>query len=194
MSWQKHIVRDPKVFSGKPTVKGTRVSVDLVTSQLGWGMTDADVVEYHYPYLTADDVAACRDYVAAGQPMGCITDPKIDALLAAGNDDDCAGSEEPGMGWVGRIVSTPGMKSGRPRIKGTAITVAMLMQELGSGGAESDILAYYTELTPDDIAACRAFVATGEPLTYTTSEEHEAWMDALDHADRIKGKADANPG
>ena len=194
MSWQKHIVRDPKIFSGKPTVKGTRVSVDLVMTQLGWGMTDGEIVEYHYPYLTAVAVAACREYVADGQPMGCITDPKIDTLLAAGNANDCPTSEEPGMGWVGRIVSTPDMKRGRPRIKGTALTVARLMQELSSGGTEADILAYYTELTPDDISACRQFVATGEPLTYTTTEEHDAWMDALDYVQKLSGKTDAHLG
>ena len=194
MSWQKHVVRDPKIFSGKPTVKGSRVSVDLVMTQLGWGMTDGEIVEYHYPYLTAEAVAACREYVADGQPMGCITDPKIDALLAAGNADDCPKSQEPGMGWVGRIVSTPDLKGGRPRIKGTALTVAGLMQELGSGGTEADILAYYTELTPDDISACREFVATGEPLTYTTTEEHDAWMDALDYVQKLSGKTDAYPG
>ena len=107
MDWWKHIVRDPRIFSGKPTIKGTRISVDLIMTQLGWGMADADIVEYHYPYLMGEDVAACREYVAAGEPMGCITDPKINALLAAGNDDDCPGSDEPGMRWVGRIVSTP---------------------------------------------------------------------------------------
>ena len=193
MNWQEHIVRDPKVFSGKPTVKGTRVSVDLVISQLGWGMSEADIVEYHYPYLSNDDVVACRQYVKAGEPMGCITDPRIDALLAAGNDDDCAMPKEPGMGWVGRIVSTPAVKRGRPRVKNTVITVERLMHELSSGGTESSILAYYLELTPGDIAACREFVATGEPLTYTTAEEHNAWMDALDYTRNHKGKSVAYP-
>ena len=194
MNWQQRIVRDRKVFGGKPTVKGTRISVDLIMSQIGWGLTDDDIVEYHYPYLTAADIAACREYVVAGEPMSCITDPKIDALLAAGNADGCPGSDEPGMGWVGRIVSTPDLKGGRPRVKGTAITVAIVIQELHGGWTEADILAYYTELTPEDIAACRDFVATGEPLTYTTAEEHDAWMDALDYADKIKPKANAHPG
>ena len=194
MSWRERIARDPKIFNGKPTVKGTRVSVDLVMTQLGWGMTNGDIVEYHYPYLSAEDIDACREYVAAGEPMTCITNPKIDALLAAGNDDDCPKSDEPGMRWVGRIVSTPNMKRGRPRIKDTAITVARLMDELSSGGSEANILAYYTELTPDDIAACREFVATGEPLTYTTTEEHDAWMEALDYVQKLSGKTDAYPG
>ena len=195
MDWRKHIVRDPRIFSGKPTIKGTRISVDLIMTQLGWGMADADIVEYHYPYLSAEDIDACREYVAAGEPMTCITDPKIDALLAAGNDD-CPGSDEPGMGWVGRIVSTPNVKRGRPRVKDTVITVERLMQELNSGGAEAEILAYYSELTQDDIDACREFVATGEPLTYETSEEWEAWMEANEYAERLKrkGKSDANPG
>ena len=192
MNWEKHIVRDRKIFGGKPTVKGTRISVDLIMSELGWGMTDADIIEYHYPYLAAEDIAACREYVAAGEPMACITDPKIDALLAAGNDDDCPKSEEPGMGWVGRIVSTPGLAGGRPRLKSSRTTVAEIMRKLDWGQMEEEILAYFTELMPADIAACREFAATGEPLTYRTSEEADAFWDVMEYVDKLKRKAKGN--
>ena len=196
MSWQKHIVRDPKIFSGKPTVKGTRITVDLIMTQLGWGMADADVVEYHYPYLSAEAVAACREYAAAGQPMGCITDPKIDALLAAGNEDDCAGSDAPGMGWVGRIVSTPNVVFGKPRIKGTRIYVGLVMQDLDEGLTPEQIIEGWPHITVEDIAACREFAATGEPLEYNTEEELDALMDAHNYSVKIerKRKADEHPG
>ena len=193
MDWRKHIVRDPRIFSGKPTIKGTRISVDLIMTQLGWGMVDADIVEYHYPYLSAEDIEACREYVAAGEPMGCITDPKIDALLAAGNDD-CPGSDEPGMGWVGRIVSTPNVLYGRPRIKGTRISVERALKDLKAGYTAEGIIDGYSHLTVEDVAACQEFAATGEPLTYETSEEWEAWMEANEYAERLKRKSDANPG
>ena len=188
MSWQKHIVRDPKIFSGKPTVKGSRVSVDLVMTQLGWGMTDGEIVEYQYPYLTAEAVAACREYVAEGQPMGCITDPKIDALLEAGNADDCPGSKEPGMGWVGRIVCTPDIVFGKPRIKGTRIYVGLVVQDLNAGYTPEQIIEGWPHITVDDIAACREFAATGEPLYNSTEEESEARWNAYEHAERLKRK------
>ena len=188
MSWQTHIVRDPKIFSGKPTVKGTRISVDLIMTQLGWGMADGDIVEYHYPYLSAEDVDACREYVADGQPMGCITNPEIDALLAAGNADDCPGSNEPGMGWVGRIVSTPNIVFGKPRIKGTRIYVGLVMEDLDAGFTPEQIIEGWPHITVEDIAACREFAATGEPLYNSTEEESEARWNAYEHAERLKRK------
>lgn len=33
MEWRKRIICDPKILVGKPTVRGTRLSVDLM---LGW--------------------------------------------------------------------------------------------------------------------------------------------------------------
>ena len=192
MSWQDRIVRDPKIFNGKPTVKGARVSVDLVMTQLGWGMTDADIVEYHYPYLSAEDVAACRQYVKAGEPMGCITDPRIDALLAAGNDDDCAMPKEPGMGWVGRIVSTPNIVFGKPRIKGTRIYVGLVVQDLNAGYTPEQIIEGWPHITVEDIAACQEFAATGHPLYNSTAEESDALWDAHEHAEQLRRKSEAD--
>ena len=196
MDWRKHIVRDRKIFGGKPTIKGARISVDLIMTQLGWGMADADIVEYHYPYLTDEDVVACREYAAAGEPMGCITDPRIDALLAAGNADDCPGSDEPGMGWVGRIVSTPNIVFGKPRIKGTRIYVGLVIQDLNAGYTPEQIIEGWPHITVEDIAACREFAATGEPLEYNTEEELDALMDAHDNAVNIEQmrKGNGHPG
>ena len=191
MDWRKHIVRDPRIFSGKPTIKGTRISVDLIMTQLGWGMADADIVEYHYPYLSAEDIDACREYVAAGGPMTCITDPKIDALLAAGNDD-CPGSDEPGMGWVGRIVSTPNIVFGKPRIKGTRIYVGLVMQDLNAGYTPEQIIEGWPHITVEDIAACREFAATGHPLYNSTEEESNALWDAHEHAEQLRRKSESD--
>ena len=196
MNWEKHIVRDRRIFGGKPTVKGTRILVGLIMSELGWGMTDADIIEYHYPYLTAEDIATCREYVAAGEPMGCITDPQIDALLAAGNDDDCPGSDEPGMGWVGHIVSTPNIVFSKPRIKGTRIYVGLIMQDLDAGYTAEQIIEGYPHITVKDIAACREFAATGEPLYNSTEEESDARWNAYEYAERLKrkGQSDGHSG
>ena len=191
MDWRKHIVRDPRIFSGKPTIKGTRISVDLIMTQLGWGMADADIVEYHYPYLSAEDIDACREYVTAGEPMTCITDPKIDALLAAGNDD-CPGSDEPGMGWVGRIVSTPNIVFGKPRIKGTRIYVGLVMQDLNAGYTPEQIIEGWPHITVEDIAACREFAATGHPLYNSTEEESNALWDAHEHAEQLRRKSESD--
>jgi len=30
MKWQEHIISDPSILLGKPTIKGTRISVELI--------------------------------------------------------------------------------------------------------------------------------------------------------------------
>jgi uncharacterized protein (DUF433 family) len=57
------IVRDPNVLSGKPVVRGTRVSVEQVLGLIAEGMGEAEIVR-SYPTLTIEDVRACAAYAA----------------------------------------------------------------------------------------------------------------------------------
>ena len=52
---------DPKVLSGKPVVRGTRLSVDFIIGLLADGWSHADILR-EYPVLTQDDVNACLAY------------------------------------------------------------------------------------------------------------------------------------
>jgi uncharacterized protein (DUF433 family) len=63
MRWQDRITIDPKVLVGKPVVKGTRVSVELVVDMLARGWTHAEILE-EYPFLTGDDILACLSYAS----------------------------------------------------------------------------------------------------------------------------------
>lgn len=58
------IVVDPNILVGKPIVKGTRVSVELVLDRLA-AEPDVDVLLEDYPQLTVDDVRACLAYASA---------------------------------------------------------------------------------------------------------------------------------
>ena len=64
MSWQERIVVDPAILVGKPVVRGTRLSVELIVDLLAQGWSEADVLR-SYPRLTADDVHACLKYASA---------------------------------------------------------------------------------------------------------------------------------
>ena len=57
------IVSDPKVMMGKPVVKGTRVTVELVLERLGAGETIEEVIEAH-PRLTREGVLAALEFGA----------------------------------------------------------------------------------------------------------------------------------
>ncbi len=63
MGWQERIAIDPKVLVGKPVVKGTRLSVELVVSLLAQGWPEADILK-NYPKLTVEDIRACLAYAS----------------------------------------------------------------------------------------------------------------------------------
>lgn len=49
MNWRDHIHSAPDVLLGKPVVRGTRISVELILELLGSGWTEAMLLE---SYLT----------------------------------------------------------------------------------------------------------------------------------------------
>ena len=56
------IVADPAIRFGKPTVRGTRLTVGDVLGYLA-EMSEAELLE-NFPQLTRDDVKACFAYAA----------------------------------------------------------------------------------------------------------------------------------
>ena len=62
MNWQEHIISNKKVLLGKPTIKGTRISVDHLISLLAQGWTEQDILQ-NYPRLTLKDLQALFAYI-----------------------------------------------------------------------------------------------------------------------------------
>lgn len=62
MDWTERIVSDPDVLVGKPTIKGTRISLELILDRLADGWTEKDLLE-SYPRLTKEDLRAVFLYV-----------------------------------------------------------------------------------------------------------------------------------
>jgi uncharacterized protein (DUF433 family) len=63
MSERGRIEINPKVMLGKPIIRGTRITVELILRQLGEGATAKDLLEA-YPHLTEDDISAAITYAA----------------------------------------------------------------------------------------------------------------------------------
>ena len=57
MNWRDYIVSDPEILVGKPALKGTRLSVDLILDRLADGWTTEDLFEA-YPRLTPEALQA----------------------------------------------------------------------------------------------------------------------------------------
>jgi len=66
------------------------------------------------------------------------------------------------MNWQDRIAVNPAVRSGKPCIKGTRITVYDVLEYLAGGMSEDDILRDFPDLTREDIRACLAFAAARE--------------------------------
>jgi uncharacterized protein (DUF433 family) len=58
MSETARIVLDPAVLTGKPVIRGTRLSVEFVIGLMAEGWAEADILK-NYPGVTHDDVTAC---------------------------------------------------------------------------------------------------------------------------------------
>jgi len=73
------------------------------------------------------------------------------------------------MRWQDRITVTPGVRSGKPCIKGTRITVYDVLEYLAGGMTETQVLADFPDITAADIRACLAFAATRERRLMSSS-------------------------
>jgi uncharacterized protein (DUF433 family) len=64
MDYRERITINPQIRSGKPCIKGTRITVGDVFGYLSGGMTVAEVLD-DFPDLTAEDIQACFAFAAA---------------------------------------------------------------------------------------------------------------------------------
>jgi uncharacterized protein (DUF433 family) len=60
--WQEYIISDKNILLGKPTIKGTRISVELILELLASGWTEKQILE-SYPNVTSDALRAVFAYL-----------------------------------------------------------------------------------------------------------------------------------
>jgi len=66
------------------------------------------------------------------------------------------------MDWRERITIQSGVRSGKPCIRGTRITVYDILEYLAGGMSEDQILADFPSITREDIRAVLSFAAARE--------------------------------
>ena len=66
------------------------------------------------------------------------------------------------MNWQSRISVNPAVRSGKPCVRGTRITVYDVLEYLAGGMSEAEILSDFPDLTREDIRASLAFAAARE--------------------------------
>ncbi|MGK7904991.1 MAG: DUF433 domain-containing protein [Hormoscilla sp.] len=62
-NWGSRITTDPQIMSGRPCIRGMRITVSLVLSLVASEMTTSEILEA-YPYLEAEDIKASLQYAA----------------------------------------------------------------------------------------------------------------------------------
>lgn len=62
MDWREHITSDTEVLLGKPTIVGTRVSVEHIIGLMAQGWTEQQILE-NYPRITPTSLQAVFSYI-----------------------------------------------------------------------------------------------------------------------------------
>lgn len=63
MNYSNIITIEPGKRSGKPCIRGMRITVSDILEYLASGMTEADIL-HDFPELTTDDIHACLAFAA----------------------------------------------------------------------------------------------------------------------------------
>jgi uncharacterized protein (DUF433 family) len=77
------ITADPAVMMGKPSVKDTRITVELILRKLGAGRSFFDLLEA-YPQLTEEDLRAALAFAAGYMERAVIPAAVWQKRVAAG--------------------------------------------------------------------------------------------------------------
>ena len=62
------IISDPKIMVGKPVIKGTRITVEHILTELANGLTVEQILT-EYPHLTRQDIQAALRFAAESVRM-----------------------------------------------------------------------------------------------------------------------------
>jgi len=70
------IVCDPEILGGKPVIKGTRISVEILLEWMASGATTQEIVD-EYDHLTLEDVQQALRYAAASMHDNIVLQAKV---------------------------------------------------------------------------------------------------------------------
>ena len=79
MNYKNIITIEPGKRSGKPCIRGTRMTVTDVLEYLAGGMTETEILE-EFPDLTLEDIRACLAF-AADRERKLATLPEYEAAV-----------------------------------------------------------------------------------------------------------------
>lgn len=63
MDYKKFVIRNPEIMMGKPTIAGTRITVELIMRKLAGGYSVEELLK-NYPFLTNQQIYAVFQFAA----------------------------------------------------------------------------------------------------------------------------------
>lgn len=71
MNWKDYIETNPGVSAGKPTIKGTRISVEHIINLLASGWSEKQILD-NYPRISKESLQAVFTYIQEFMKDGLI--------------------------------------------------------------------------------------------------------------------------
>ncbi len=62
-NFQNVIIRNPEIMAGKPIIKGTRITVEIILKKLSEGISTESLLKI-YPHLTNSQIFASLEYAS----------------------------------------------------------------------------------------------------------------------------------
>ena len=84
MDWQNRIEKVPGILSGKPIIRGMRLSVEQIVGHLRGGWSEEEIIAAYG--ITVEDIEVCRRLAATGEPLSPMTWAEWEAAVF-GDDD-----------------------------------------------------------------------------------------------------------
>ncbi len=63
MNYKERVTASPDIMLGKPVIKGTRITVEIILRKLSEGMAVDELITA-YPHIQKEDIMACLSYSA----------------------------------------------------------------------------------------------------------------------------------
>ena len=79
--WKDRIVSHPEILGGKPIIKGTRLSVDVVMRLMRSPGGTTEYVLRNYPFINREDIRACHEFAKTGAKLSNFTQASADSLM-----------------------------------------------------------------------------------------------------------------
>lgn len=76
---EQRISVNPRIMTGKPVIRGTRIPVELIVRMLAQGVSEDEILR-EYPRLQPDDIRAALNYAAnvlAGEMVFPVPTPQV---------------------------------------------------------------------------------------------------------------------